>query len=325
MEKTASIPDPMSDARPCFIVLNAGSGQHDVRLTAGIIREVLGAAGRRHQLLLAERGRDLPHLARQAVELAKAEDGIVVAAGGDGTINAVAQAALGCGQPFAVLPQGTFNYFGRVHGISQDTRIATEALLAATERPVQVGLINDRVFLVNASLGLYPQLLEDREAFKKRFGRSRLVAIASGLLSFLRERRQLVLDIEIEGEARRIRTPTLFVGNNALQLTQIGIAEAEALGRGRLVAIAMKPVGTASMIGLLLRGAFGRLGEADQVISFPLRSLTVRPPKRRRVRRYKVAMDGEVSRLAAPLVFQVSPEPLLLMVPPTPVVDGDPA
>ncbi len=304
--------------QPCFIVLNAGSGHQDTNQTAAIIRTVLSAAGRPHELLLAERGRDIPLLARRAVALAQAQDGIVVAAGGDGTINAVAQASLGCGQPLAVLPQGTFNYFGRTHGISQDTRTATEALLTATAQPVQVGLVNDRVFLVNASLGLYPQLLEDREAFKARFGRSRLIAMISGLLSFLRERRQLRIEIEIEGETRSVRTPTLFVGNNALQLQQIGIAEAEALDRSRLVAIALKPVSSWQMAGLLLRGAFGRLGEADQVVSFPLRELSVRSPGHRGRRRYKVAMDGEVILLPAPLLFRISPTPLLLMVPQAP-------
>jgi diacylglycerol kinase family enzyme len=56
-----------------------------------------------------------------------------------------------------VLPQGTFNYFSRTHGIPLDTTDATRALLAGMIRPVQVGLLNDRVFLVNASLGLYPR------------------------------------------------------------------------------------------------------------------------------------------------------------------------
>ena len=51
---------------------------------------------------------------------------------------------------------------------------------------MQVGLLNDRPFLVNASLGLYPQLLEDREAFKQKFGRSRLVALWSGLVTLMR-------------------------------------------------------------------------------------------------------------------------------------------
>lgn len=308
--------------QPCFIVLNAGSGRSNTDETRATISEVLDRAGRRHELLLAENGSDIPGLARRAVELAKAQDGIVVAAGGDGTINAVAQAALGCGQPFAVLPQGTFNYFGRTHGISQDTREATEALLQATPTPVQVGLVNDRVFLVNASLGLYPQLLEDREAFKKRFGRSRAIAAVAGLFSFLRNRRQLSIEIEIDGQTRNVRTPTLFVGNNALQLEQIGIAEGASLDGDRLVAIALKPVSTLAMAGVVLRGALGRLGEADQVVSFPLRKLTVRPPGRSRKRSYKVAMDGEITRLPAPLVFQVSPTPLLLMVPATPVTEG---
>ena len=88
------------------------------------------------------------------------------------------------------------------------------------------------------------------------------------------------------------------------------------------MAIALKPVSSLAMAGLLLRGAFGRLGAADQVISFPLRTLTIRPPGRRR-RRFKVAMDGEVTRLASPLVFRVSPEPLLLMVPAAETVPAD--
>ncbi len=305
--------------------MNAGSGHSDSQEAQTTIREVLDRAGRRHELLLAEKGSDIPGLARRAVELAKAQDGIVVAAGGDGTINAVAQAALGCGQPFAVLPQGTFNYFGREHGISQDTRIATEALLTATPQPVQVGLVNDRIFLVNASLGLYPQLLEDREAFKQRFGRSRLIAAVAGLVSVLRNRRQLSLEIEAEGQTRKVRTPTLFVGNNALQFKQIGIAEGAALKHDHLVAIAPKPVSTLAMIGLMLRGALGRLGEADQVISVPLRTLTVRPHRRSRRQSYKVAMDGEVTRLPVPLVFSVSPTPLLLMVPLRPATEDSAA
>ena len=48
---------------------------------------------------------------------------------------------------------------------------------------MQVGLVNDRVFLVNASLGLYAKLLEDREAFKAQYGRHRWVAFWSGLLT----------------------------------------------------------------------------------------------------------------------------------------------
>lgn len=302
-------------------MLNAGSGHNDTGETEATIRRVLDAAGCRYEVLLAANGADIPRLARDAVARAKRQQGVVVAAGGDGTINAVAQAALGSGQPFAVIPLGTFNYFGRAHGVSQDVAEAVTALLTATPQPVQVGLVNDRIFLVNASLGLYPQLLEDREAFKARYGRSRMIAIGAGLLSFLRGHRQLPIELDMDGQRRRMRTPTLFVGNNRLQLEQIGIAEADTLSRDRLVAITLKPVGTLAMAGLLLRGALGRLGEADQVVSFAFRELSVQPLGGRRRRRYKVAMDGEVTHLAAPLLFRVSPEPLLMLVPAAAQVD----
>ncbi len=69
------------------------------------------------------------------------------------------------------------------------------------------------------------------------------------------------------------------------------------------------------MLWLLLRGALGRLGEADQVVSFSFTRLTVRSPRSFAARRMKVATDGEISWLALPLVFCVAPERLLLIRP----------
>jgi diacylglycerol kinase family enzyme len=297
---------------PFFIVLNAGSGRSDAETTEATIRGVLAQAGRRHDLWRVDNPRDLPALARRAVELAQQQHGIVVAAGGDGTINAVVQAVLPSGCAFGVLPQGTFNYFGRAHGIPADTTEATRALLDGTIRPVQVGLINDRVFLVNASLGLYPKLLEEREAYKQQFGRSRFVAFCAAVVTLLRSHRQLVIRLEHGGESRVMRTPTLVVGNNPLQLEQLGIPEATAVQQRQLAAIAVRPIGTLAMLWLLLRGALGQLGAADSIVTFAFDSLTVRPHRRRRI---KVAMDGEVTRLNTPLVFRVAPNSLQLLVP----------
>ena len=130
------------------------------------------------------------------------------------------------GAVLGVLPLGTFNYFCRVHGIPDDLADATRLLLDGVPRPVQAGLVNDRLFLVSASLGLYPQVIEDREAYKRRYGRSRIVALWAGLVTLMQAHRPLRLALESHGAARQLRTPTLFVGNNALQLAQLGIAQA---------------------------------------------------------------------------------------------------
>ena len=303
---------------PLFIVFNIGSGHGDAAEARASIESACTEAGRELHLLVVDEPQRITELAHEAVRRAQQAGGIVVAAGGDGSINAVAQATLGSSRHFGVLPQGTFNYFSRTHGIPAEIGPAMQVLLHETAQPVQVGLVNERVFLVNASLGLYPKLLEDREAWKKKLGRSRLVATGAGLMTLLRGYRNLRLRIGVHGATRDVRTPTLFVGNNALQMEQFGFPEAQAIDAGALAGITLRPVGRLALLGLVLRGALGRLGEADQVSNFSFQELTVLRSRGFGKRRVKVATDGEITRMSAPLVFRVSPEPLWLIRPATP-------
>jgi len=296
-----------------YIVLNTGSGKHQGNEVEDSISSVLSAAGREFKLIKVDGGEGLIEAARQAVALAKTNQGVVVAAGGDGTLNAVSNVVLGTGLPFAILPQGTFNYFGRTYGISQDTETATRCLLDAVIEPVQVGMLNDKVFLVNASLGLYPTLLEDREAYKQRYGRSRWVALWSAMVTLFRAHRKLSVTLDFEGNTRKLRTQTIVVGNNALQLEHIGVHKEVELQRDHLVAMTAKPLSTLALYGLVARGLLSRMGEADNLISFGFKKMTVRlGPARRRI---KVAMDGEIFWLRAPLEFRVPETALPLLVP----------
>jgi diacylglycerol kinase family enzyme len=297
-----------------FVLANPASGEHDARETRELLAAVFQEAVRAVEFVPVMGPDALYAASTQAAIRAAHSDGVLVAVGGDGTINTVAQAALAHGCPLGVIPQGTFNFFARNHGIPEDAQAAARALVTAQPQPVQVGRLNQRLFLVNGSLGLYPQLLQDRETFKEQLGRHRWVAMLAALVTVFEWRRQLALQIELEGERVAIRTPTLFVGNNRLQLERIGI-EAQTVaqvGEGRLAAIVPQPIGTWAMLGLVLRGALGRLGEAGQVRSFAFRSLTIRPWSARPI---KVATDGEVQWMRPPLRFEVSPAPLLLMTP----------
>jgi diacylglycerol kinase family enzyme len=314
MSLSAVPPDPAARRGPFFVVLNAGSGRHNSDEQQALIARAFEEGGREFEFLLIADPARISEVARHAVELASSRQGVVVAAGGDGTINAVAAVVLASGCPFGVLPQGTFNYFGRAHGIPQDTAAAARALLGAGIQPVQAGQVNGRLFLVNASLGLYPQLLEDREAWKQQLGRSRFVAFLSGIATLLQSGKQLHLQIESAGQAVALRTPTLFVGNNHLQLARVGIAgqQADAVEQGQLAAIVVRPIGTLALFGLLMRGLLGQLGDAENIDSFSFRRLTVTP---RGVKRIKVATDGEIAWMRTPLVFEIAPRPLLLLVP----------
>jgi diacylglycerol kinase family enzyme len=297
------------------IVLNCASGHQETQARMDTLHRVLDTAGRRHEILCIDGQRPAREVAEQAVAWAVEHGGAVVAAGGDGTLNVVAQALLPTGRPMGVVPQGTFNYFARTHGIPTDTELAARALLQARVMPVQVGLLNERVFLVNASLGLYPQLLEDREAFKQQFGRYRFNAMLAALGTILRQHRQWTLELDLGGRSAVVRTATLFVSNNRLQVEQLGLPEAADTGAGALAAVMVKPVGRLGMLALAVRGALGRLAEAANAVDFAFRRLTVTPLHGPRERRLRVALDGEVLHLRTPLTFAVSPVPLRLLVP----------
>ena len=301
-------------AAPLQFVINAAAGSNAADAKREVIEAALNAAGRQGNLLFSHPA-DLAQVAQQAAKQALATRTAVVAVGGDGTLNTVAQAAHALGCPMGVVPQGTFNYFARTHGIPSNPADATRELLQWSPWPVQVAAINDRVFLVNASLGLYPDLLEDREAYKARFGRSRWVAFWAASATLLRAQRRLRLHIEQGTSVRDVQALTLFVGNNRLQLEQLGVEPKQVISAAHITAVMLRPIGTLSMLRLMLHGAMGTLGEADSVEHFEFDHLVVRPtlaPGRRGV---KVAFDGEVTRLRAPLDFRVLTKPLYLLMP----------
>ncbi len=298
-------------------VVNGQSGHGDADATREAIESGLRESGRTGTVHFAAPG-ELAQVAREAAAQARSDGSAVVAVGGDGTINTVAQAAHAAGCTMGVIPRGTFNYFAREHGAPTETLEALRWLLDARPEPVQISAINEQVFLVNASLGLYPDLLQDRETWKARFGRSRLVAFGAGMATLLRAQRRLKLSIEWEGQQREVRTLTLFVGNNRLQLEQLGLGAGAgpsegATSDGHVTAVILKPIGTLAMLGLMLRGALGQLGEASGIERFVCQSLVIKPPRLMGRRKVKVAFDGEVDWMRSPLTVRVLPQPLWLL------------
>lgn len=309
---------------PLFIVLNAGSGDKNAETVASTLAEIFYAAKQSYELFLCRHPGDIAEMTKQAVQLASDRHGVVVAAGGDGTIRYIAQAVLAAGLPFGILPLGTFNYFARDHGVSQALEQAVQALMTGmregNERQVQVGLLNDEVFLVNASLGLYPQLLADREVFKQQHGRSRLVAKWAALVTILKRDIKMLLRIAHSGGEHKtgedvMPASTIFVGNNAIQLHDVGLAsESQCVKNGQLAIIALPPMTVFKRFAVAFRGMLGLLRKAPDVTHFACRQLVVEPLRLRKPY-VKVAMDGEVSHMRPPLIFRVSPNCLRLIVP----------
>jgi YegS/Rv2252/BmrU family lipid kinase len=153
------------------LVVNPNAG----RLTSSVRKEVVGALRRRLGIeTFAATARDAAiDLAREAA-VSGAE--VVVAFGGDGHVNEVANGVANTDARLGIVPGGTMNVFSRALGIPQDPFAAIDRLVEAMARPprlVPLGRMDDRYFTFSAGCGFDAEVAERVERFmrsKRRFG-----------------------------------------------------------------------------------------------------------------------------------------------------------
>ncbi len=237
---------------------------------------------------------------------------LIVAAGGDGTVMAVANAALDHDVPMAVLPLGTFNYFSRGLGLSEDPGAAADQIKSGRLHDINVGMVNGHVFLNNASLGIYPAILRERETVYRRWGRRRMAAHWSVVKTFLRFQRPMRLEIDIDGETLDRKTALVFVARSIFQLDYFGLSGADAIHEDGFAVLVARARGRMQLFKLTWRLAFGVSREGRDYDLLKARSMTVR-----RVGRGKalLAYDGEKKIAPSPFEFRMSDRPLRIVVP----------
>lgn len=238
---------------------------------------------------------------------------IVVAAGGDGTVAGVAHALAGTKAALAVLPLGTFNYFARGLGMPEDPEGAARAILEGASHDIAVGTLNGRVFLNNVSIGLYPAILEEREATYARFGRYRILAHIASLRTILRFQRPYRMRLQQDETQHRIRTPMVFVARSAYQLDQFGLEGARAISDDRFVLFLAPQQTRLGFLKLAWKLVRRRVDHGRDVIVSTPRSITVTVPGRRRI---SVALDGEKLKMRLPLRIEIAEHDLQVILPP---------
>lgn len=303
------------DTRPLIsIVMNAASGHHtptDVPLSM-LIKSAFEAQECDVQLYVAEQPTQLGDLTQQALVQYRQRHGVIVAAGGDGTLNTVAQRLMHQNVPMGIIPLGTFNYVARALEIPLDWQDAIAVIVRGVTRPIHVGIVNQYIYLNNASIGLYPHLIEQREADKHRFGRRKIVAMASGFAVLMRQHQKMKLKVTIDGHAEPIETPMMFFGNNQLQLEDLHLKLADCAASGRLAAVTVEPVNRLQILSLIARMQLGTFEQAPEVRCFCAERVCIETKKPQAM---KLAIDGEIVRVKSPLRFHVARHALQVVVP----------
>lgn len=293
------------------VVMNAGSGADDKDDSRARLRRGFAASGHQVQFHLIDRAEDIEATIAQGKKACAGDGGVLVAAGGDGTINAAAAALAGGPVPLAVVPMGTFNYFARDIGMPPDPLDAASAIAGGTIKPMHLARLNGRPFLVNASLGLYVKLIKERERFGFRFGRSRIMAVLSGLVTALRGHHTMGLDMTIDGKQRSLRSAMVFLGKNYLQLKTLNFDIAEGVASGQLGVILLRDARLATLLSLAWRAMSGRIEATPRLDAFCAERLVITPHRAR----VEAVIDGEIVRVNSPLQIEVDKDALLVVRP----------
>ena len=290
------------------VILNRGAG-HDQSGTRAQIEELFQSNGIVARLLVAQHGGEIPRLAKEAV---RSDAEVVVAAGGDGTIDGVAAALAGTRKILGVLPLGTFNLFAKRFDIPSDLEGAVQTVVSGKVAEINVGEVNGRVFLSRSSVGLYPVALRYREKMYRRFGRSRFIALLSGATALFRWRNVMTVRLTTEAGERLSRSRFVFICNNPEELNYFNLRGQECIEANKFAVYLPKPLRSVGILRLGFRMLLRQARENrdfDALCGRELR-LDVEPAM------VPVSLDGEVEMMRTPLRYELRLRALKVRVPP---------
>jgi diacylglycerol kinase family enzyme len=297
--------------RRVLIIANTKSGAATGNEAATEVCEALRERGCDAEVWPVTTAADLQRRLRAAREAAP---DVIAICGGDGSVNAAAEALANSGIILGIVPQGTFNYVARRYKLPDEPEAIAALLATGTAIDIGAGCVNDHRFLNNCSIGLYTDVIEARERHTARWGRMRIVAVISALMTALRPPARLRMRVfDAVGTTRfEGRASLVFVGVNPLQFERAGLpALAQTVAKGALGAVLVRAVSPWRLLPLVLGAAVGRLAVLDEIEPASAAAFSIELQRRW----IEAVVDGETIRLQSPLRFSYQPGVLRLMVP----------
>lgn len=240
---------------------------------------------------------------------------VLIAAGGDGTINAAASALIHQPAALGLIPAGKLNHFARDLGIPMDAEQAAQVVTHGHIVRVDVAAVNGRVFINNSVLGLFPKYRKAREPWDRRgFSASRIgrfIATVAALWRVFWRLPHVTISLDVDGQRRTLRTPFVLIGNNEHRMEGLALGSRNRLDQGALWVYAMRPCNRWQFVRLLFGLVTGRAPRESIFEIFSASELTI-DSKQRRI---GVGIDGEMARMRPPLHYESLPRALRVVAP----------
>lgn len=294
--------------RAIEIIINADSGSDDKKEMRERLKKIFGASDLDAHIALAHSADEISLLARQA---AKGAAQTIVAGGGDGTVNAVAAELIETKKVLGVLPLGTLNHFAKDLNIPLTIDEAAATIIAGNTTMVDAAEVNGKVFINNSSLGLYPNIVHEREKHQ-RLGSGKWPAFVWAAVAVLRRYPFLAVRLNVDGKELTRRTPFVFIGNNEYEMESLNVGARGTLTDGKLSLYVTHRTGRIGLLRLALRAFIGGLDREKDFLALKADEIWIET----RHKLLRVAMDGEVITLSPPLHYRIRPASLNVLVPP---------
>jgi YegS/Rv2252/BmrU family lipid kinase len=293
---------------PATVLLNRGGGAvaADPEI-AGKVADALKKGGVAADVELIEGG----DCAVRCKAIAERGDPLLIVGGGDGTIGAAASALVGTDTRLGILTLGTLNHFARDLGIPTDLDEACALIAKGGDRRVDVAEMNDRIFINNSAIGLYPLMVVDRDVQRRRLGRSKRLAMLVASLRTLARFNHQRLTLTVNDEKARVDTPLLFVGNNNYRIDLGAPGQRERIDDGQLCVMVMRKKTRGGLIAASIRALFNRSRPDDMVYLDGVERLRVGSQRSQ----LAVSLDGEVVSSAPPLDYRIRKKALRVIAP----------
>jgi diacylglycerol kinase family enzyme len=267
--------------------------------------------------ILREAGHEVVHylVPGEAISetLKKARDGFarVFVGGGDGTVSSAAGVFAGSDTPLATLPLGTMNLFARALGTPLSLEEAASALANGIERSIDVGVVNDAVFIHHVTLGLHPLMIfnRERQPYSSRLGKK--FASLKVWWKLMRRAPRMHLWITLDQERFFVRTASVIIANNPFIEQAGGVPHSGIPDRGKLALYVANTRDWAEILAMTTEAGLGKWASNSKLDFHEGHKIMIETERPRR----PVSIDGELVSLRTPISLQIRRRALRVIMP----------
>ena len=245
------------------------------------------------------------HMA-SCIENYREKKGVLIVAGGDGTISSALESIYKSEQTLAILPMGTANDLARSLGISHDVVAAAQAIVNDKRERINLAKVNHSYFVNVAHVGLGVEVTRELTSeMKKYFG---VFAYLGAFTSVMKRNKSFKVQIEADGWKESVRAIHLAVGNGRYYGGGNVVDDDSTLLDGQLNLFCLKPIRWWRLLLLGVNFRNGNLQKAERVVCKKARKISIKTSRAKHIQ-----ADGEF-KTDTPANFEVMPKAIEAVV-----------